>query len=288
MMMFVIISIEVKQMIQIGMTTFVEHGSLLNKPKLTIEEYASYFPIVELDTCFYGIKSEKTSQDWVNKTPETFQFIVKAYKGMTRHSSWDDYYTSEKEMFLAYENFLSPLKQAGKLSAILFQFPASFKCTKENVNYLRQIRAYYPNEPIAIEFRNGSWYDDKMKESMIKFMKEHQFSLVIVDQPQVALHSVPFDLSVTNPDFVFVRLHGRNKGNWLDDSEDWRKKRNLYCYSKEELKELSDSLKEIKAKNIAVIFNNNSAGDAAPNGMILKQILGVEYEGLNPNQTSLF
>lgn len=275
-------------MIKIGMTTFDEHGSLLNKRKLSLEEYASYFPIVELDTCFYGIRQPEMSQKWVEKTPKNFKFILKVYKGMTKHSSYDEYYTSEKEMFDAYQRFIEPLKEADKLSSILFQFPASFPCNRENVDYLRKIREYYPNEPISIEFRNSSWYHEKMKASMLSFMKKYHYSLVVVDQPQVALHSVPFDLEVTNPEFVFVRLHGRNKGNWLDDSDDWRKKRNLYCYSEQELEELANNVKELKAKEVAVIFNNNSAGDAAPNGMLFKKILDVEYEGLNPNQTSLF
>lgn len=275
-------------MIKIGMTTFDEHGSLMNKAKLTLEEYASYFPVVELDTCFYGIKSAKTSQGWVKRTPDSFQFIVKAYKGMTKHSSWSDYYSSEEEMFISYQEFLEPLKQAKKLSAVLFQFPASFKCTKENVNYLKKIREYFPEESLAIEFRNGTWYDEKVKTSMLFFMEKHQLSLTIVDSPQVARHSVPFDLTVTNDTYVFVRLHGRNKGNWLDNSDEWRSKRNLYCYSEIELKVLGEQLNQVKAKEVVVIFNNNSARDAAPNGLLLKKILGVEYMGLNPNQTSLF
>lgn len=275
-------------MIKIGMTTFHEHGSLLGKSKLTLEEYASYFPVVELDTCFYGIKSAKTSQNWVDRTPSTFQFILKVYKGMTKHSSWEEYYESEEEMFLAYQEFLEPLKASKKLAFILFQFPASFSCTKENVAYLKKIRQYYPRERIAVEFRNSSWYDEKMKASMLNFMRQAEFSLVIVDQPQVALHSVPFDTSITNPDFVFARLHGRNKGNWLDNSEDWRKKRNLYCYSKQELTELGNAFTQLSAVDNYVIFNNNSAQDAAPNGMLLKELLGLEYQGLNPEQTSLF
>ena len=275
-------------MINIGMTTFDEHGSLLNKKKLTLEEYASYFPVVELDTYFYGIRKPELSQRWVEKTPTNFKFILKVYKGMTKHTGFDDYYTSEKEMFEAYQESIMPIKQAGKLASILFQFPASFPCNKENVEYLRKIRDYYPDESISIEFRSSSWYHEKMRSSMIEFMKNYRYSLVIVDQPQVALHSVPFDLEVTNPEFVFVRLHGRNKGNWLDDSDDWRKKRNLYCYSEKELEELAMDVKSLKAKEVAVIFNNNSDGDAAPNGMMLKKILDVEYEGLNPNQTSLF
>ena len=275
-------------MIKIGMTTFSEHGDLLNKKNLTLEEYASFFPVIELDTCFYGIRDKAHSQSWVEKTPSHFKFIVKAYKGMTKHRPYSEYYESEKEMFAAFEAFLEPLVQSGKLGSVLFQFPANFTCTTNNVKYLRLLREYYPRIPISIEFRNGTWYHEKMKEAMITFMKTYHYTLVTVDQPQVAHHSVPLDFTVTNEEQAFIRLHGRNKGNWLDDSEEWRSKRNLYCYSERELSEFQQHIQQLQAKEIMVIFNNNSDKDAAPNGMQLKELLGVEYHGLNPNQTSLF
>lgn len=279
---------EVNNVIELGLTTFHEHGSLMNKDTLTLEEYASFFPIIEMDTSFYGIKPASTSQKWVNATPDSFKFIVKAYKAMTKHAKWEEWYDSEDEMYAAFEAFLVPFKQAGKLGAILFQFPSYFDCTREHVAYLKAIRARFPNDIIAIEFRNSSWYSEAFRSSMIAFMTKHHFSLVLVDQPQVPIHSVPFIPIVTNLDFVFIRLHGRHKGNWLDKSPDWRLKRNLYCYSKEELLELSSTVKTLEARTIAIIFNNNSAGDAAPNAVLLKELIGLEYDGLNPNQLSLF
>lgn len=46
-----------------------------------------------------------------------------------------------------------------------------------------------------------------------------------------------------------------------------------------------------QAKKVAIIFNNNSGGDAADNALALQQILGVTFENLapkGPEQTSLF
>jgi len=72
-------------------------------------------------------------------------------------------------------------------------------------------------------------------------------------------------------------------------SQEWRHVRCLYRYSEEELQELATSLREIgrEAKDVYVYFNNNSAGDAAPNAKRLIEILGLEYE-LAPRQISLF
>lgn len=275
-------------MIKIGLTTFKEHGSLLNKDELTLSEYASFYPIIELNTSFYGIPRTSTSEKWVNETQDGFQFIVKAYKGMTKHADWQEAYESEKEMYRIFSSFLAPLRDNQRLGAILFQFPSYFNCTRENVQYLRKIRAFLPHDMIAIELRNDSWYKEDFREDLFHFMREMAFSLVIVDQPQVPIHSVPFVPVITNESFVYLRLHGRNKGNWRDKSGDWRRKRNLYCYSETELTEFATILNDFPVKDPVIIFNNNSDGDAAPNSQTLKQLLGIDYTGLNPNQLTLF
>ena len=58
---------------------------------------------------------------------------------------------------------------------------------------------------------------------------------------------------------------GRNEQGWQANDQDWRKKRTLYCYSEEELQEISSTIKKVDGatKHVGVIFNNNSGGDAA-------------------------
>lgn len=71
---------------------------------------------------------------------------------------------------------------------------------------------------------------------------------------------------------------------------DWRKKRTLYRYNEAELKILGEKIQQVakETKEVGVIFNNNSGGDAADNAMQLKKRLGLDYEGLNPSQIDLF
>ncbi|MGY3766343.1 DUF72 domain-containing protein [Vagococcus vulneris] len=276
-------------MIAIGLTTFHEHEALMHKNKMTLAEYASFFPIVELNTSFYGIKPASVSQHWSNQTPDSFKFIVKAYKGMTQHADWHDSYSSENDMYTAYADFIEPLIRENKLLAVLCQFPGYFACTKESVAWLSNLRRHLPDVMLAVEFRHQSWYSETNRESMLNYMRDNRFSLVAADEPQVPIRSIPFLPVVTNPELFYIRLHGRHKGNWLDNSGDWRKKRNLYRYSDEELAKLAQTIQcNSQVKNQAVIFNNNSAGDAAPNALTLKKLLGIEYHGLNPNQLSLF
>lgn len=120
-------------------------------------------------------------------------------------------------------------------------------------------------------------------------MKTLNFSLVIVDEPQLP-DTVPLDATVTNKNFSLFRFHGRNQAYWNDRTGDWRKKRTLYRYNEAELTLLGEEIKQAAkhSADVGVIFNNNSGGDAADNALQLKKILQLNYEGLNPSQIDLF
>lgn len=274
----------------IGLTTWSEHQALAATKKVTLPLYASKLPVVELDTFFYGIKDKEVVQGWVDDTPDGFQFVIKAHQCMTLHKEWPEVYNSKKEMYQQYFESIQPLVKSNKLAAILCQFPPYFDCTKENITYLKRLGRIFAGLPLAIEFRHHSWYSNKYYASMVKFMMENHFHLTIVDEPQVPNYSVPFLPVVTNPEFVLVRLHGRNKVGWQDKTQDWRKVRTLYDYSDEELMLLGKKIKDLESKTqkVVVIFNNNSGGHAAKNCLRLKEILGITYNNLNPEQMDLF
>lgn len=121
-------------------------------------------------------------------------------------------------------------------------------------------------------------------------MSRAAFSLAIIDEPQLLNTTIPFDPFVTNPNFALFRFHGRNAQGWQANDKDWRKKRTLYRYSEKELQELACEVKAVdsKTKEIGVIFNNNSGGDAAENALALQKILNIQPDGLNPTQMDLF
>ncbi|KAF1296136.1 hypothetical protein BAU15_10125 [Enterococcus sp. JM4C] len=277
-------------MIRIGLTSFKEHDKLTGKPNNTLYEYAGYLPFVELDTAYYGIPRKTSVEKWVAEVPTSFRFVVKVYQGISGQGKWQDYYASEAEMFTRFLEAMAPMIQSGKLYCFLVQFPSTFKCTKESVAYLERIRVYFGELPIAIELRDFSWYSDKMIKGMRSFMEQHKFSLAIIDEPQLLNTTVPFDPYVTNPEFALFRLHGRNANGWQSNDADWRKKRTLYRYNQQELSEILAMLTEVQAqtKEVGIIFNNNSGGDAADNAMALKRIAGISYDDLNPAQIDLF
>lgn len=279
-------------MIEIGLTGWSDHDTLTINPKQKLVDYASHFPAVELDTSFYAIPAEKNITRWVESTPAAFQFITKAYGPLTTHTRRVDETRALDDLFAVYLATFRPMIESGKVKAFLFQFPPLFSCVRENVNYLRKVRTMMDELPVAVEFRHKSWFSEEYKERTLQFLKDLRFINVVVDQPQTPDNSISFVPVVTNPEQAIIRLHGRNYQGWLggDDTVDWRTVRTLYDYSDEELRFIKETALELEkeAKEVTVIFNNNSGGHAAPNAKTLQNMLGLDFDGLGPRQLDLF
>ncbi|WP_369689010.1 DUF72 domain-containing protein [Streptomyces sp. Wb2n-11] len=52
-----------------------------------LRHYASRFPVVEADSTFYAVPSERVSALWAERTPEGFLFDVKAFALLTGHGA---------------------------------------------------------------------------------------------------------------------------------------------------------------------------------------------------------
>ncbi|WP_282802456.1 DUF72 domain-containing protein [Secundilactobacillus kimchicus] len=281
-------------MITIGLTTWREHPALVGgtKAQTTLSDYAAVLPVVEVDTPFYGIRDSQMVIKWQREVPNNFQFVIKANQLMTKHDLGHDEKddAARQAAFVAYRQMIEPLVSAHQLKAILFQFPPFFRRTTENIDWLLQIRQQLPKLPIAVEFRHPSWYADTVIESVMAYLKGLKMTHVIVDEPHRLNDGLPFVPQVTTPQLAIVRLHGRNETGWFNQGPDWRKKRTLYRYNEAELQELATQVRTLadNAKEVCVIFNNNSGGDAAPNALALRDLLGVTWDGLGPQQLNLF
>jgi uncharacterized protein YecE (DUF72 family) len=279
--------------IQIGLCGWGDHdlyppGTI---PRDKLRFYAGYFPVVELDSSFYAIPSLERVERWVNETPPSFRFVVKAYRELTGHGqgnaspkrSWKELVNQTKESF-------EPMQYKGKLAMFLFQFPPWYNCKRSHVSYLRKIREAFADYFVAIEFRNQSWFSAKYHDKTLAFLEEEQFIHVVCDEPQAGEGSVPIVLAVTNPHQALVRFHGRNVSGWSDSGNpNWRDLRYAYRYSDEELEEWVPRVHWLKerAKQVTLLFNNNSQGDAADNAQQMIEKLGIEFQGLAPRQLKL-
>lgn len=283
-------------MIHIGLTGWGDHPDVYHpssSPKEKLQDYSAHFPIVELDASFYAIQPERNIRKWIAETPETFQFVVKAYQGMTGHQRGELPYETPEEMFVQFKRSIEPLREAAKLAMILVQFPPWFDCKRENVEQLRFIRHQLEGYDVAIEFRHQSWYTEAMREKTLTFLREHHFIHSVCDEPQDGEGSVPLVAVSTRKDKVLLRIHGRNVNGWRNrtgNNEAWREVRYLYDYSHTELMEIEQAIRQLgnETEHVYVIFNNNSGGHAAENAKRLQKMMGIDFQALAPKQLDIF
>lgn len=282
-------------MILAGLTGWGDHPDVYgpgSKQKDKLTDYTGHFPIVELDSSFYAVQPERNIRKWIAETPDSFQFIVKAYQAMTGHLRGENPFETEKEMYEAYIKSIRPLKEAGKLAMVLLQFPPWFDCVKENVDEIRRITAKLSEFDLAIEFRHQSWYAEGLREKTFEFLRDNNLIHSVCDEPQSGDGSIPLVPVSTRKDKVLFRLHGRNVHGWVNtgNSKKWREVRYLYDYNEAEMKEISEAANKLadQADSVYVIFNNNSGGHAAGDAKQFQQMNDLTFEDLAQKQMDLF
>ncbi|UOQ47620.1 DUF72 domain-containing protein [Gracilibacillus caseinilyticus] len=276
----------------IGLTGWGDHPSLYKSSKernQKLKTYSSHFPVVEIDSSFYAIQSQANYRKWVEETPDNFSFVIKAFQTITGHDRKKLTNREAKELVEAFITSIQPVIEAGKLNTVLFQFPPWFDVKQRHIDKLKKIKQWMGDIPIAIEFRNRSWYEAHQQETA-DFLKQLQVTHTICDEPQAGQGSIPIVTDTTN-DRALIRFHGRNVHGWNNHGqEDWRAVRFLYRYNEAELQEWIERIQTIKkhVKEITILFNNNSGGDAADNAKQLLALLNIHYKGLHPKQIDFF
>jgi uncharacterized protein YecE (DUF72 family) len=266
--------------------TLVKEGNFYppdaKSPEARLRFYAEQFPIVEVDSTYYFPPSEKNSVLWIERTPKDFTFNVKAYSLLTNHptkreslykdllsevpdevAAKPNLYRAQlpdavvEEVWQRFHDALMPLHSAGKLGAVLFQFPQWFVISRRNKDYILESAERLKDFRIAVEFRHKSWLEERNAEETLSFLEEHDLPFVAVDMPQGFDSSVLPIAAATAKDLAMVRFHGR-------DPEVWAKKnvsaseRFRYEYSEPELREWVPKIKEIseQARETHVLMNN--------------------------------
>jgi uncharacterized protein YecE (DUF72 family) len=277
--------------ILVGTCNWADHAAFYPKgvkPAERIGYYADYFPIVEVDASFYRIMPPHNYELWAERTPDDFVFNVKAYRTLTRHGERFEpgkrHETDAPELdptdedFRLFKESIQPLKDAGKLRAVHFQFPPWFKASDRNKQYLDVVREYLPDDLVAVEFRHKSWLEgDQLDRTMAK-LAELGLVYTAVDQPQLGSGSIPPVAEVTNPALSIVRFHGRDYKSWYKKDATTSADRFDYLYSKDELAEWVPAIERLaKAANeVHVLMNNNRGNYAVVNARDVQQLLGQQ------------
>jgi uncharacterized protein YecE (DUF72 family) len=196
-------------------------------------------------------------------TPDSFEFVVKAYKEIT-HSEDVDLATTDR--FIAC---IEPVVESGKLGCVLAQFPWSFKCEPANLDRLRRLRDEFVEIPLVVEFRNDGWG----REDTFAFLRELGVGFCCVDEPH--LKGLMPGTAITTSSIGYVRFHGRNAANWWKHEAAWQ--RYDYLYSRDELEEWTPKVHDISAASdkTYLFFNNHYKGKAAENALLFAQMLDI-------------
>jgi len=267
--------------------TLIESGRFYPSTATTPEErlrfYASQFPIVEIDSSYYGIPSVENAQRWVDRTPPGFVFNIKAYRLFTCHQtpivsfakdvrealgplSKKNVYEKDvpaditTELWRQFRAVLEVLREGGKLGAVHMQFAPWVAFHPETFDYLVHCRAMLAGFRVAVEFRNATWFNsEKHVARTLDFERENGFVNVIVDEPQGIANTIPAVWDVTNRELAVVRLHGRNHATWNRKGLKASSERFDYDYDDDELRGLAGDIKAIapKVQAVHVLFNNN-------------------------------
>jgi len=282
--------------------TLLESGrfypSWARSAEARLRYYASQFSVVEVDSTYYALPSERTTALWVERTVDRFLFDIKAFRIFTQHPTppsalpkdirealppqlkekanlYSRDLPSElmDELWKRFERPLLPLDSAGKLGVVLFQFPPWFYPGNEQRAYILSCRARLPQYRAAVEFRHNSWVSEKNIERTLNFLRDNGLPYVCVDEPQGFRSSVPPVAEATS-DIALVRFHGRNREMWEKKGVTATERFN-YLYGEGELKEWVPRIRELaaKTKQLHVLFNNCYADKAVINARQVKLML---------------
>jgi uncharacterized protein YecE (DUF72 family) len=214
------------------------------------KDYARAFSCVEVQQTFYQPPRIKTLQSWREEVPVNFEFTLKAWQLITHDAKSPTYRRLTRKLSeterqeagyfrpttIVKEAWEATLASAHALKArtILFQCPASFTPTQENIGNMSTFFRVIDREDMNLCWEpRGSWDADTIKLICKEFRLWH-----VVD---------PFVTRTVMPGHCYFRLHGKTG---------WR-----YQYEIHELEELASLA--LTDNPVYVFFNNRTMTEDA-------------------------
>jgi uncharacterized protein YecE (DUF72 family) len=196
--------------------------------------YARHFSTVEINMTFYRFPKPETLQGWMERTPPGFSFTLKANRQIT-HLKRLRNVKSEVRYFYILAGSLRD-----RLGCVLFQLPPSITRDLDLLDgFLETLSPEFKN---VIEFRHESWYDEPVWEKL----RAHKVTFCTVSSNQVP--GTPVETSTV----AYFRFHGLTGGY-------------RYEYSDQELARWAETIRQVKAEECYVYFNNDYQAYAVAN-----------------------
>ena len=180
--------------------------------RMKLRDYAEMFDLVEVQHTFYQPPGPVALRRWREEVPEEFEFTLKAWQLITHESRSPTYRRLRRKLSdaeLAGVGSFKPtpivleawnvIREAADIlrsRSILFQCPASFKPTEENLENMRHFFTTIDRGELRFHWEpRGGWPAELVRELCDDLRLTH-----VVD---------PFAVPTVTPEFVYYRLHGR-------------------------------------------------------------------------------
>ena len=259
------------------------HGTFypsdLKKRKVHELQYlAEFFDFCEINNSFYRPVNPEVARKWCEyvSNNKEFQFTAKLTevfshapgRGNKESSSAETIRYTAQDVEDAKKGF-EPIANAGRLGALLLQFPISFKYTEGNWDHLIDVLHLFREYPLALEVRHKTWADPLV----LKALQEENIAFCNIDQTRLG-QTLEGTQYVTAP-LAYLRLHGRSKEWFAAKSRDARYD---YMYSEQSLQKIKGKVESMSdsADVTFVAANNHPRAQAAANAVELKSLLAGE------------
>ena len=259
--------------------------------------YAEHFNLVEINSTFYRVPEARVVKKWSNETPPGFIFDVKLHRLLSRHSTKLELLPPElrgkakvtkgrvdvtpgleEAVVKQFLRGIAPLREKGKLGALLLQLSPGFSPKRHELQELDHLAGLLEDYRLAVELRNGGWVDETHIATTRKHFKDRGITFVMVDGPDDPHFMVlpPVDV-ITTRELAYLRAHGRNASGYVRGRT--VATRFDYDYPQKELVEIANRAVEAahQTKEVHVIYNNNKSDFAPRAALNTQKILHEEH-----------
>ena len=224
--------------------------------------YADRFRAVELNYTYYRIPQAGVQARLLRRVPEDFLFTAKAPGEVTHRQSRDP------AVYRAYVEGMAPLLEAGRLKAVLLQFPYRFHRTPEAEAFLAFVAGQWGETfPLVAEFRHWSWD----RPDVLPLLRRLGIGYCAVDLPP--LRGLPKPRAWVTAPVAYVRFHGRNRERWWEHEHAWQ--RYDYRYRRGELVPWVGRIRAMaeRAQILFAFANNHWQAQGVETASLLKELL---------------
>jgi len=246
---------------------------------------AQFFDTVEINASFYAPIRPDHAALWISRVAANprFVFTAKMWQRFT-HDPGTASAQEEREVRAGF----GVLQQAGKLGAVLLQFPFSFHRSAETHQQLASLLKRFAEYPLAVEVRHATW----LVPEFFGLLRSANAAFCNIDQPLIGRSIEPSAFATAS--IAYVRLHGRRYDTWFSDDPDLPPhERYNYLYSPQELAPWGERIRKVSqtARDTYVVTNNHYLGKNVVNALELISLLKGEKievpESLRPHYPRL-